>query len=70
MSDFYERIGQCHAKLKRNKVWCHTCGYNMYVNSAECFQQGWPKCCDQTMSLDSPEEHAKLGAEKKVLDNR
>ena len=52
--------------LSRGIVWCHECGKQQKVDSAECLQCGCPKCCDQTMSIDSPEERKKsLVAEKR-----
>lgn len=42
-------------QIKRGMVWCHRCG-NQQQAGAECFSIGWPKCCGQTMSIDSPEE--------------
>lgn len=47
-------------QMKRGQVWCHQCGNTQRVNSAQCLKTGWPKCCGYTMSLDSPEERAKL----------
>jgi hypothetical protein len=52
----YKLIVSMDPKLKRNKVWCHKCGHEQDVDSAECLRFGWPKCCDQTMSIDWPEE--------------
>lgn len=49
-------------QLRRGRVWCHTCGATMAVDSAACLRGGWPLCCGQTMSIDSPEERAKLRA--------
>ncbi len=42
--------------LKRGRVWCHKCGRTEPVDSARCLAIGWPKCCGETMSIDSPEE--------------
>jgi len=64
MSNLHTKLGKCHPKLTRGQVWCRTCGATIKVNSSECLQQGWPKCCGYTMTLDSPEEHVKLGLEK------
>lgn len=41
-------------------VWCKKCGRSQKVNPAECFQHGWPECCGETMTIDSPEEQKKL----------
>ena len=46
-------------RIKRGKVWCHTCGREADAG-VECFTNGWPKCCGQTMSIDSPEERTGL----------
>ena len=45
-------------QLARGRVWCHTCGNTLKVDSAYCLGTGWPVCCNQTMSIDSPEERA------------
>lgn len=37
--------------VKRGLVWCRTCGREERAG-VECFKTGWPKCCDQTMTLD------------------
>ena len=46
--------------MARGKVWCFHCGNTRSVDSAACLRSGWPKCCGETMSIDSPEERAKL----------
>lgn len=51
-----DKIGTSHPKLTRGQVWCRTCGRTQKVNSGGCLQNGWPKCCGQTMTIDSPEE--------------
>lgn len=51
-------------QLKRGQVWCFTCGNTFKVNAAKCLSSGWPKCCDQTMSIDSPEERERLSQEQ------
>jgi len=43
-------------QLARGKVWCHRCGSTRQVDSAQCLRTGWPKCCGETMSIDSPQE--------------
>lgn len=43
-------------QMARGKVWCHKCGREQDVDSADCLRRGWPKCCGATMSLDSPAE--------------
>ena len=51
-------------KLKRGQVWCHKCGHTEKVNSAHCLETGWPTHCDETMTIDSPEEHEARKAAK------
>lgn len=46
-------------QIKRGLVFCHTCGRTEQIGVGN-FQTGWPMCCGQTMSLDSPEEREKL----------
>jgi len=52
----YDTLADCDPKLKRGIVWCRTCGRSQQVDSAKCFRSGWPKCCGETMTIDSPEE--------------
>lgn len=54
----YEKIVQGTDKLKRGIVWCTKCGNSQRTNSAKNLQSGWPKCCGNTMTIDSPEERA------------
>lgn len=45
-----------HPKFDRGKVWCIKCGR---VDTIDCYHAlscGWPKCCGETMTIDSPEE--------------
>lgn len=58
MSD--KDLVNCHPSLSRGIVWCTECGKKQKVNSSKCFAFGWPKCCGYTMTIDSPEERAKL----------
>lgn len=44
------------SKLQRGMVWCKNCGRTQKVDSAEKIRKGWPACCGETMTLDSPEE--------------
>lgn len=46
------------SKLDRGVVWCHRCGNFEIVDVSHCFRSGWPLCCGETMSIDSPEERA------------
>lgn len=43
-------------QFKRGQVWCKRCGATQSVDSAECLRMGWPNCCNETMTIDSPEE--------------
>ena len=56
MIDIYKKLGTCHPKLSRGRVWCTTCGRSQGVNTSNRMQHGWPKCCGYTMTIDSPEE--------------
>jgi hypothetical protein len=55
----YRSLAECHPKLQRGVVWCHSCGGRMAVDVAKCFAEGWPLCCGHTMSIDSPSERRK-----------
>lgn len=45
-----------HPKLARGQVWCRKCGHTQRVDSAGALRNGWPKCCGETMTIDSPDE--------------
>ncbi len=60
LSGLHRSIVEDVPQLKRGRVWCHKCGHTQPVNSAHALRHGWPKCCSQTMSIDSPEERAAL----------
>lgn len=48
-------------QFKRGKVWCAHCGRMERVDAVKATMGGgWPKCCGETMTLDSPEERARL----------
>lgn len=49
-------------QLDRGQVWCVSCGNTQEVHVAIAMRHGWPKCCGQTMTIDSPEERAALRA--------
>lgn len=51
-----EKIARDAPRVARGKVWCLLCGSSRHVDGAECMRSGWPKCCGQTMTIDSPEE--------------
>lgn len=59
MGELMKRIVDQVPQLKRGRVYCHICGSSFKVDSAKCLSSGWPKCCNQTMSIDSPEERNK-----------
>ena len=40
----------------RGQVWCRECGATQRVDSGDCMQRGWPKCCGYTMTIDAPDE--------------
>lgn len=47
-------------QLRRGQVWCLHCGATQRVKSADCLSRGWPECCGETMTIDSPEERAAM----------
>lgn len=49
-------VANCHPSLERGRVWCRKCGATQRVDTQDCFAHGWPKCCGQTMTIDSPDE--------------
>jgi len=55
MGFLYEQLADSHPSLKRNMCWCRKCGKSKKVDSAECLQHGWPKCCGYTMTIDHPD---------------
>jgi len=55
---FQEATAAAVPQLRRGKVWCLKCGNEQDVNAAQCLRSGWPKCCGETMTIDSPEERA------------
>jgi len=52
----HERIAESHPKLQRGFVWCKKCNRTQQVDSAECLRSGWPMCCGETMTIDSPKD--------------
>ena len=56
----HDRLAESHEKLRRGRVWCRTCGDTLRVDAAGAMRSGWPKCCGQTMTIDSPEERAAM----------
>lgn len=62
MAALKKSLAESHPSLSRGVVWCVTCRRSQKVNSCECIASGWPKCCGQTMTIDSPAERARLKA--------
>lgn len=60
MSNIHKALSTRHPKLFRGKVWCKICGRSQRVSASRCFAYGWPKCCGQTMTIDSPSEQEEL----------
>lgn len=60
MKHLHARLAQSHAHLRRGRVWCRRCSATQNVDPAHCLQHGWPKCCDRTMTIDSPEKQRAL----------
>lgn len=57
MKGLHDHLAQCHHKLARGRVWCHRCHHTLKIPVVPALRHGWPRCCGQTMSIDSPEEH-------------
>jgi hypothetical protein len=62
MNRWHEQVTNDVPQLKRGQVWCYRCGATLQVDSADCLAHGWPECCGETMSIDSPEERERLKA--------
>jgi hypothetical protein len=56
----HEKMAQSHPSLRRGMVWCTVCGVSQRVDSAGALRHGWPKHCGYTMTIDSPEDRARL----------
>lgn len=54
----YTEIENAVPQIKRGLVWCKKCGNEQRVVNG--LQNGWPLCCGETMTIDSPEEQKKL----------
>jgi len=52
------------------RVWCMKCGATRKVDSGDCLRHGWPECCGETMTIDSPEEERRLSAPNAAHDGR
>jgi hypothetical protein len=42
------------------ELWCKKCGFTTKVDGGRCMKEGWPTCCGETMTIDSPEEQERL----------
>ena len=58
----YDTIAKSNPSLARGRVWCRKCGATRKVDTAKCLEQGWPMCCGETMTIDSPDERKKMEA--------
>lgn len=56
MGDLIAKLNEI-PQIKRGRVWCANCGSTQVVRGNP-WEAGWPKCCGQTMTIDSPEERA------------
>lgn len=56
----FDLIVESVPQLKRGIVWCRKCGVSVATSSVMNLCNGWPKCCGETMTIDSPEERARL----------
>jgi hypothetical protein len=61
--DLHDKIAADVPKIARGKVWCVRCRRMQLVDGAQCLRSGWPLCCGQTMTIDSPQWRA---AQKKA----
>jgi hypothetical protein len=52
----YDTIAKSHPSLMNGIVWCRHCHKSRTVDAARCLREGWPKCCQRTMSIDKPAE--------------
>lgn len=60
----HEVLAVCHPSLTRERAWCRKCGRTVKVDSSECVLHGWPSCCGETMTIDSPKERRNLRQRK------
>jgi hypothetical protein len=57
-NSFHKTLAEDVPQLLRGLVWCVRCGTVLEVNAVWRLAHGWPKCCGETMTIDSPEERA------------
>ena len=55
-----DELIECHPKLQARKVWCRTCRREQRVENG--FRDGWPKCCNYTMTIDPLSEWPALSS--------
>jgi len=60
LNDFSKSVANDIPQIRRGKVWCKRCGRSEFVNGAQCLRYGWPECCGETMTIDSPKERERL----------
>lgn len=58
MKNIYDEITNAIPQIKRGMVWCKKCGRDQSVKNG--LRNGWPVCCGETMTIDSPEERQRL----------
>ena len=51
----YESIARSVPQISRGEVWCTKCGRVQKVDGAAALSHGWPECCGETMTIDSPQ---------------
>ncbi len=66
----HETLATCHPSLTRGRVWCRKCGATRKVDSGECLRHGWPECCGETMTIDSPDEQRRLRSANKQITTK
>ena len=54
----HKTLANVHPSIARGLVWCKSCRRKQAVDPAECFAHGWPRCCGETMTIDSPQQRA------------
>lgn len=57
-------------QLKRGMCWCRKCGRVSHNNANFCLRNGWPKCCGETMTIDSPEERAEFAVKDSLCQTK
>ena len=56
LNKLHENIAMAAHKKSIGYVWCRTCGRKQKVKYADCYANGWPKCCGYTMTIDEPKD--------------